>query len=281
MSKALANHVGKAYWPYPHDSADEIATRGPSFRIAQILDVTLPCVVFLSHDRAVISATTSMDDLWAALVEEGLTVGNCPNYKDKEYINPETGCPWDGIGTIYCRVPIAWPMRRFYEALAAARKARKHAKLIREHGLAYDEGVFGFTWITKYEWVVGEGETADDVPDHLKGIAEPVKVVQLDFWPGMESGGLPVTDGCRVSPEGPRGCGRRKKGLYASADFSPFGTLHAFTPMSPALPGRLPARTMSYVDFDVMLAADTVDVSEALIGVSGETRDRNADRELL
>jgi hypothetical protein len=243
--------------------------------------VTLPCVVFLSHDRAVISATTSMDDLWAALVEEGLAVGNCPNYKDKEYINPETGCPWDGIGTIYCRVPIAWPMRRFYEALAAARKARKHARLIREHGLAYDEGVFGFTWIMKYEWVVGEGETADDVPDHLKGIAEPVKVVQLDFWPGMESGGLPVTDGCRVSPEGPRGCGRRKKGLYASADFSPFGTLHAFTPMSPALPGRLPARTMSYVDFDVMLAADTVDVSEALIGVSGETRDRNADRELL
>lgn len=282
--KALAHHVGECYWKWPQGWTDECKAHGPSFRINGLLDVGLPCPVFVSHNKAVLTTNglTSLEGVWQALIDGGFAEGERPDWRTRTYINPETNLPWKGIGTIFCeKNPIEWPMRSFYEALAAAREKRKFGEVAQATHLVLCEGVFGFTWITEYEYVVGEGETADDVPDNLKGKVTPVKVIPLDKWPGVESGGLPVTDGCIVKAEGRRGCGHRRKGVYAVGSGSALGVLKPFTPMSPALYGQVPERVMSYVDFDTMLAAKTLDVAEAMIGVSGETRDRNEDKELL
>jgi hypothetical protein len=153
------------------DVIEETRQKGVCRRIPQVPEVELPCPILMMHMDAVVSRTyRAPHDLKVWLhghgVEWSMTGGEDepPGYQ----LGTVSGQPWHSEAESLGRVgddDFMWhPYVKLYKKIAGLKEEKLFSEFCRQFGM--EQGVFGLSWITKFAYVLGEGET--EVPDHLK-----------------------------------------------------------------------------------------------------------------
>ena len=142
------------------DLQASILAVGPSRKINPNnwpVDVKPPLLMLFTHNEAAISNRQGHDVRLPAYEEllPGINKMNWLNTTGDADFGYYAG---DYDGGVH-------PMVGVYEALDNLRKERKYSQFIKNHGLMFDEAIFGASWITNLVYVLEDNE--DQVPPHL------------------------------------------------------------------------------------------------------------------
>jgi hypothetical protein len=157
----------------------ETSVKGLCRRVAQPLDIPLPCPVLLMHSQVVVDADWVDVEEW--LREQGIEWA--PGHLDStpEGLVRNTAMmddqPWreaQSLGHTGDDDFLWHPHSLLWQAIATLCERRLLAKFVRECDVQFGQGVGGLSWLT--DWAMVLREDQDEVPDHLarKGVIAAV-----------------------------------------------------------------------------------------------------------